>query len=100
MKIEPTLNSSSFAEAAKGSNIAVSSQDVYSKESGAFTGEVSGSLLKDAGASYAIIAHSERRQFFGETNESANDVVPSQTQCRRGDACSNAKEHPNRRPKG
>jgi len=59
----------------KGSNIAVSSQDVYWEESGAFTGEVAPSLLKEAGCAYAIIGHSERRQYFGETDETVNKKV-------------------------
>ncbi len=63
------------AEELKGSNIAVSSQDVYWEESGAFTGEVAPSLLKEAGCAYAIIGHSERRQYFGETDETVNRKV-------------------------
>jgi triosephosphate isomerase len=59
----------------KGSNIAVSSQDVYWEESGAFTGEVAPSMLKEAGCAYAIIGHSERRQYFGETDETVNKKV-------------------------
>lgn len=59
----------SVAEILMGSEIAVGAQDLYWEEKGAFTGEVSGSLLKDAGATYVIIGHSERRQFFHETHE-------------------------------
>ncbi len=59
----------SVAAALQGSSVAVSAQDVYWQEKGAFTGEVSASLLKDAGATYGIVGHSERRQFFGETDE-------------------------------
>jgi triosephosphate isomerase len=55
----------------KGGNVGVSSQDLFWEKSGAFTGEVSGPLLKEAGCQYAIIAHSERRQYFNETNETA-----------------------------
>jgi triosephosphate isomerase len=58
-----------------GSDIKVACQDLYWEKSGAFTGEVSGPLAKEAGCSYAIIAHSERRQFFGETNATANRKV-------------------------
>ena len=54
------------------SEIKLGAQDLYWEEKGAFTGEVSGSLLKDAGASYVIIGHSERRQFFHETHETVN----------------------------
>lgn len=58
------------AEAAKGSPVAISAQDTYWEESGAFTGEVSVRMLADAGCSYVIVGHSERRQFFGETDDS------------------------------
>ncbi len=59
----------------KSSNIAVSSQDVYWEETGAFTGEVGPAMLKDAGCAYAIMGHSERRQYFGETDETVNKKV-------------------------
>lgn len=58
-----------------GSTIRLAAQDVYSEDSGAFTGEVSAPMLKDVGCTYVIIGHSERRQFFGETNESVNMKV-------------------------
>jgi triosephosphate isomerase len=56
-------------EAAKGSNVAIGAQDVFWEKEGAFTGEVSAGMLADAGCRYVIIGHSERRQFFGETDE-------------------------------
>jgi len=59
----------------KGTNIALSAQDMYWEESGAFTGEVSPVMLKDVGCDYVIIGHSERRQYFGETNETVNKKV-------------------------
>ena len=59
----------------KDSNIELAAQDVYWEDSGAYTGEVSGPMLKDAGCDYVIIGHSERRQFFNETNESVNQKV-------------------------
>ncbi|MFH1406594.1 MAG: triose-phosphate isomerase [Candidatus Omnitrophota bacterium] len=55
-----------------GSRIKLGAQDVHWEHSGAYTGEVSVSMLKDSGCSYVIIGHSERRQYFGETNESVN----------------------------
>ncbi len=55
-------------EAAKGSSIGIGAQDVYWEKEGAFTGEVSCGMLVEAGCRYAIIGHSERRQFFGETD--------------------------------
>ncbi len=62
----------SVADVLKGSNVKVGAQDMYWETSGAFTGEVSGEMLKEAGAEYVIIGHSERRQYFGETNETVN----------------------------
>jgi triosephosphate isomerase len=53
-------------EAAGGSNVSISAQDVYWEKEGAYTGEVSPAMLIDAGCRYAIIGHSERRQYFGE----------------------------------
>lgn len=61
-----------LADALETSDIAVGAQDLYWQEEGAFTGEVSGKMLKDAGCSFVIIGHSERRQFFNETNENVN----------------------------
>ncbi|OGX38768.1 MAG: triose-phosphate isomerase [Omnitrophica WOR_2 bacterium RIFCSPHIGHO2_02_FULL_52_10] len=54
------------------SNIALGAQNVYWEDEGAFTGEVSAPLLKDIGVQYVIIGHSERRQYFGETDETVN----------------------------
>ena len=62
----------SVADAIKGSNILLSAQNVFWEESGAFTGEVAPLMLKDIGCQYAIVGHSERRQYFGETNETVN----------------------------
>ncbi len=62
-------------EAASGSSIAVGAQDMYWEEKGAFTGEVSPTMLKEVGCKYVILGHSERRQFFGETNETVNRKV-------------------------
>ena len=56
-------------EATKATKIGISAQNVYWEKEGAFTGEVSAAMLVDGGCRYAIIGHSERRQFFGETNE-------------------------------
>ncbi|MCM8796825.1 MAG: triose-phosphate isomerase [Candidatus Omnitrophica bacterium] len=57
------------------SNMQLGAQDVFWEEEGAFTGEVSCRMLKDAGCKFVIIGHSERRQYFGETNESVNKKV-------------------------
>src|SRR5207245_10151220 len=56
-------------EVAKGTNIAISGQDVFWEKDGAFTGEISANMRVEAGCRYVIIGHSERRQFFGETDE-------------------------------
>ena len=60
------------AEAARNTNIGVAAQDLYWEGSGAFTGEVSGAMIKEAGAEYVIIGHSERRRLFGETDAVVN----------------------------
>lgn len=73
MVVAPVFTTlSSVAAAAAGSPIKVAAQDCYWEEEGAFTGEVSPGLLKDAGCSHVIIGHSERRQYFGETDETVN----------------------------
>ena len=59
-------------EAAKGSDIKIGAENIHWAESGAFTGEISGDMLKAAGAEYVIIGHSERRQYFGETDDTVN----------------------------
>jgi triosephosphate isomerase len=64
-----------LADALETSNIAVGAQDVFWEDEGAFTGEVSCRMLKDAGAKYVIIGHSERRQHFHETNEAVNKKI-------------------------
>lgn len=60
------------ADAAHASNIGVAGQDLYWEREGAYTGEVSAAMLKDAGAEYVIIGHSERRRLFGETDATVN----------------------------
>jgi triosephosphate isomerase (TIM) len=61
-----------LADSLKESNIMVGAQDVFWEEKGAFTGEVAPNQLKDAGCACVVIGHSERRQFFGETDETVN----------------------------
>jgi triosephosphate isomerase (TIM) len=63
---------SKTADILNGSNICLAAQDCYWEEEGAYTGEVAPKLLKDAGCSHVIIGHSERRQYFGETDETVN----------------------------
>jgi triosephosphate isomerase len=60
------------AEAARNSPIGIAAQDLYWEREGAYTGEVSAGMIKEAGAEYAIIGHSERRRLFHETDETVN----------------------------
>ena len=60
------------AEAARNTNIGIAAQDIYWEREGAFTGEVSPGMIKEAGAEYVIVGHSERRRLFGETDEIVN----------------------------
>lgn len=62
-------------ETLQGSNIAVGAQNMYWQEEGAFTGEISPVMLKDLGCKYVILGHSERRQYFGETDEGVNKKI-------------------------
>ncbi|UVI30590.1 triose-phosphate isomerase [Paenibacillus spongiae] len=64
-----------LVEAAKGTSIAIGAQNVHFEDSGAFTGEISGVMLKDLGVKYVIIGHSERRAYFAETDEIVNKKV-------------------------
>lgn len=68
----PAVDIAVVAQSVKGTNIKVGAQNVHFKESGAYTGELSADMIKEAGAAYAIIGHSERRQYFGETDETVN----------------------------
>ena len=62
----------SAAEAVTRTRLAIAAQDLYFEREGAFTGEVSATMIKDAGATHVIIGHSERRRLFGETDDSVN----------------------------
>jgi triosephosphate isomerase len=62
-------------EASNGSNIAVAGQNLYWEKEGAYTGEISAPMLVDLGCQYCIIGHSERRQYFGETNLTVNRKI-------------------------
>ena len=66
---------SEVAEVLNETGIQLGAQNFYWQDEGAFTGEVSAPMLKDAGCQYVIIGHSERRQFFGETNETVNKKI-------------------------
>ena len=68
----PAIDIIPAMEAAKGSNIAIGAENMYFEEKGAYTGEISPNMLVDAGVKYVILGHSERREYFGETNEDIN----------------------------
>lgn len=72
---------SEVSEVLNESSIGLGAQDAYWLDEGAFTGEVSVKMLKDAGCSFVIIGHSERRQFFAETNETVNKKVKAVLAC-------------------
>lgn len=63
------------AEAIRGSKVSLGAQDLFWETEGAFTGQISAPMLLSAGCSYVIIGHSERRQYFGETNETVNKKI-------------------------
>ncbi|MDD3569750.1 MAG: triose-phosphate isomerase [Lachnospiraceae bacterium] len=71
----PAIDIIPAVEALRGTKIAVGAQNVYFEENGAYTGEISPSMLKECGVQYVIIGHSERRQYFAETNETVNKKV-------------------------
>jgi triosephosphate isomerase (TIM) len=68
----PYVDLHAAVEAAKDSNVAIGGQNVFWKEEGAFTGEISPAMLLAAGCTHVIIGHSERRQHFGETDDTVN----------------------------
>jgi len=68
----PAIDIPAAKQALRGSKIKLGAQNVHFAESGAYTGELSAQMLKEAGVSYVIIGHSERRQYFGETDETVN----------------------------
>ncbi len=76
----PFTSLSDVGEIVVNSNIKLGAQDCYWEKEGAFTGEVSCGMLKSVGCEYVIIGHSERRQFFGETNEIVNKKVKAALQ--------------------
>ena len=68
----PFVDLAPALEAAKGTNIKIGAQNVHYEPKGAFTGEISAEMLREVGASYVIVGHSERRQYFGETDTTVN----------------------------
>jgi triosephosphate isomerase len=68
----PAILIPAMVKAAKGSRIKIGAQNMHWEEKGAYTGEISAAMLKEYGVKYVIIGHSERRQYFGETDETVN----------------------------
>lgn len=71
----PAIDIIPAMEAAKGSNINIGAENMYYENSGAYTGEISPAMLVDAGVKYVVIGHSERREYFAETDETVNKKV-------------------------
>ncbi len=71
----PAIDIVPVVEAVKGSNVAVGAENFYIEDKGAYTGEISAPMLVDAGVKYVIIGHSERREYFNETDEFLNKKV-------------------------
>ncbi len=68
----PSIDITTVVEAVKGTDIKVGAENLYVKDSGAYTGEISADMIKDAGATYVIMGHSERREYFKETDADIN----------------------------
>ena len=73
--IPPMTTLSEVKKAIEGSQIKLGAQNMFWEDEGAFTGEVSAPMLKDAGCEYTVIGHSERRQYFGETDDTVNKKI-------------------------
>jgi len=71
----PAISLTTALEAVKGTDIAIGAQNMYYEENGAYTGEIAPNMLTSIGVKYVIIGHSERREYFGETNETVNKKV-------------------------
>ena len=73
----PYLDLKCMVKHTNGTNVKIGAQNMHWEEKGAYTGEISGSMLKSIGVEYVIIGHSERRQYFAETDETVNKKIKS-----------------------
>ncbi len=71
----PAISLTTAIDAVKGTNIAIGAENMFYEESGAYTGEIAPNMLTDIGVKYVIIGHSERREYFAETDETVNKKV-------------------------
>ncbi len=71
----PAINLLTVKEALKGTNIEVGAQNIHWEKNGAYTGEISAPMLQEAGIKYVVLGHSERREYFGETDENVNKKI-------------------------
>ena len=81
----PAIDIIPAMEAAKGTNIQIGAENMYFEEKGAYTGEISPAMLTDAGVKYVVLGHSERREYFAETNETL--MIISISACMAGAVC-------------
>ena len=77
----PAIDIIPAMEAAKGTNIHIGAENMYFEDQGAYTGEISPKMLVDAGVKYVVIGHSERREYFAETDETVNKKVLKALEC-------------------
>ena len=86
------------SHAAKGSNVAVGAQNLHWEKEGAYTGEISASMLAAVGVTHVIIGHSERRQYFGETDDTVNLKLKSALEAGLTPSSASAKSSKNAKP--
>ena len=96
----PFVNIPTALKAFKDLRISVGAQNLFYEKSGAYTGEVSADMLKDLGVKYVIIGHSERRQYFGETDFTVNKKVLAALRGREPGAAGAGHHHGAHRPAG
>ena len=75
----PYVTLTTALEAVKGTNIGIGAQNMYYEENGAYTGEIAPNMLTEIGVKYVVLGHSERREYFGETDETVNKKLLKQS---------------------